>query len=169
MTALAAHITPEHEMFRDAAEEQGVQIQTERLDPMLVRGHSSRLRQVVNNLIDNAIKFNTPGGKVVLDLRAVPQHNAVSLKVRDTGRGISDQDLPLVFDRFFRGDQHGSQRPGNGLGLSICKAIITSHGGSIDVSSTLGQGTTFSITLPAYIEGSDADATPRTSLVASEV
>jgi signal transduction histidine kinase len=170
---LAKTVAKSIDMFRDAAEEQGVALSAERLDSVQVRGHAGRLRQVVNNLIDNALKFNRPGGSVTLDLRAAPLHNAVSLRISDTGIGISEQDLPHVFDRFYRGhaaaQARGTHRSGNGLGLSICKAIVTAHGGTIEVESTPDKGTTITVMLPAYIEGADAAASQELhSLIATE-
>jgi two-component system sensor histidine kinase BaeS len=107
------------------------------------------LRQVVNNLIDNGMKFNRPGGNVTLTVTQPTDDGTIQLRVGDTGRGIPAEDLPYLFDRFYRGDKSHSREhtPGNGLGLSICQSIIQSHQGQIEVTSTLDEGTTFEVTL----------------------
>lgn len=136
-------------MFRDTAEERGVTLLTPRLDNSFVSGDPKRLRQVVNNLIDNGMKFNRHGGTVTLTVTQLPDEPSVLLRVSDTGRGIPAEDLPYLFDRFYRGDKSHSREhtPGNGLGLSICQSIIQAHQGRIEVRSTLDQGTTFEVTL----------------------
>jgi len=136
-------------MFRDTAEDRGVTLLTPRLDIAYVQGDPKRLRQVVNNLIDNGMKFNRPGGSVTLTVTQQPDDGTVLFRVSDTGRGIPAEDLPYLFDRFYRGDKSHSREhtPGNGLGLSICQSIIQSHQGKISVTSKLDQGTTFEVTL----------------------
>src|SRR5262249_54432985 len=107
--------------------------------------------QVVNNLLDNALKFTPPQGRVSLDLRLDEASRLSILEVTDTGTGIAPHDLPRIFDRFYQGDK-ARERSGPsrslGLGLSICQAIVVAHGGTIDVASTLGRGTTFTVRLP---------------------
>lgn len=154
---LAKTVSKAVDMFRDAAEEQGVRLTADRIEPVQVHGHSNRLRQVVNNLIDNAIKFNKPGGCVTLDLRSVPSENAIRLKISDTGRGIAPEDLPRVFDRFYRANQppEVNSRNGNGLGLAICSAILAGYGGTIEVNSKLGVGTSFIVKLPIHVPQED--------------
>jgi len=136
-------------MFRDTAEERGVTLLTPRLDNGFVQGDPKRLRQVVNNLIDNGMKFNRPGGSITLTVMQLPDDSTVQLRVSDTGRGIPAEDLPYLFDRFYRGDKSHSREhtPGNGLGLSICQSIIQSHQGRIEVTSTLDEGTIFDVKL----------------------
>jgi two-component system, OmpR family, heavy metal sensor histidine kinase CusS len=136
-------------MFRDTAEERGVTLLTPRLDNCYVQGDPKRLRQVVNNLIDNGMKFNRPGGSVTLTIAQLPEESLVMLRVSDTGQGIPAEDLPYLFDRFYRGDKSHSREhtPGNGLGLSICESIIQAHQGKIEVTSTINEGTTFEVTL----------------------
>ncbi len=136
-------------MFRDTAEERGVTLLTPQLDNCYVQGDPKRLRQVVNNLIDNGMKFNRPGGNITLTVTQLPDEATVQLRVSDTGRGIPAEDLPYLFDRFYRGDKSHSREhtPGNGLGLSICQSIIQAHLGQIEVKSTLGVGTTFDVIL----------------------
>jgi two-component system sensor histidine kinase BaeS len=117
-----------------------------------VEGQGDRLRQVINNLIDNSLKFTPSGGQVLITLRYNPAGDRAILKVADTGAGISAEDLPHVFERFYCGDksrQRENQSHGNGLGLSICYSIVHNHGGTIRVESTLGRGAIFTVTLPA--------------------
>jgi signal transduction histidine kinase len=136
-------------MFRDTAEERGVTLLTPRLDNAIVHGDPKRLRQVVNNLLDNGMKFNRPGGSVTLTVTHFPDDATVRLRVSDTGPGIPAEDLPYLFDRFYRGDKSHSREhtPGNGLGLSICQSVVHAHHGQISVTSMLGEGTTFEVTL----------------------
>lgn len=112
-----------------------------------VTGDSMRLKQIVVNLVDNAIKYTSDGGKVSVSVTA--EDKKAVLKVTDTGIGIPAASLPLVFDRFYRADQARSRESGGtGLGLAIVKAICNAHGGTASVESTEGQGTTFRIELP---------------------
>jgi signal transduction histidine kinase len=109
---------------------------------------TERMTQVLNNLVSNSLRF-TSGGEIVL--AAAAAHGQVRISVRDTGEGIPAEDLPFIFDRFYRADR-ARQRENDGtsgLGLAIAKAIVEAHGGSITAESTLGQGTTMTITLPA--------------------
>lgn len=140
------------DMFQGVAENAGVQLQATRLEPVHIRGDDHRLRQVVNNLIDNAIKFTSSPGKVRVDLRLDTARNEAVLVVSDTGSGIAPDDLPHIFERFYRGDKSRRREQhawGMGLGLSICRSLIAAHGGRIDVASTLGSGTDFTVRLPA--------------------
>jgi len=108
---------------------------------------TDRLTQVLNNLVSNALRFTPPSGTIVLAAEAKDQ--AVLLKVSDTGSGIAPDDLPFVFDRFYRVDKSrqrmSEDSASSGLGLAIAKAIVEAHGGELNVASTLGQGTTFTI------------------------
>jgi two-component system sensor histidine kinase BaeS len=108
---------------------------------------TDRLTQVLNNLVSNALRYTPPNGTITLAAEAKEQ--AVFLKVSDTGSGIAPEDLPFVFDRFYRVDKSRQRMEGDsassGLGLAIAKAIVETHGGEIKVASTLGQGTTFTI------------------------
>lgn len=139
------------------AESARVQLEVEAPDRLLVPGIAGDLRLLVQNLVMNAIRYNLPGGSVRLDLRerngvvAAPSSGGlVELLVADTGIGISSSDLPRVFERFYRVDTARSrQTGGTGLGLSIVRHVAEQHGGSIDVDSELGAGTTFTVRLPA--------------------
>jgi heavy metal sensor kinase len=140
------------DMFRGAAEERGVELRFGRLDALPVRGDAQRLQQVVNNLIDNAVKFTPADGTVTVDLVHDRARQKAIVSVRDTGMGISPLDLPHVFERFYRGDksrQRESEIGGTGLGLSICQSIVHAHGGKIEIQSAPGQGATAIVTLPA--------------------
>jgi signal transduction histidine kinase len=139
------------EMFQVVAEANEVELAVRRLEPVLIHGDGDRLWQVVNNLIDNALKFTTAHGRVALDFWLdEPRHQCV-LEVADSGAGIAAHDLPRIFERFYQGDkarQRENPSRGLGLGLSICQAVVAAHGGTIEVASTLGAGTTFTVRLP---------------------
>lgn len=134
-----------HHAVADAA---GVKLAV-RTDPAVwVHADSDRLRQVLGNLVTNALRATPAGGGVTLC--ATSGGAAAFLRVVDTGTGIGPDALPYVFDRFWREDSARDRRTGgSGLGLAIARQIVTDHGGGIAVSSTLGAGTTFTITLPA--------------------
>ncbi|MEW6567524.1 MAG: ATP-binding protein [Chloroflexota bacterium] len=112
-----------------------------------VTGVPLRLRQVVANLLDNAIKYTPPGGRVAV--RARSEEEQVILEIADTGPGIPPADQPYLFDKFFRASNVPPEVSGAGLGLSIVKSIVDNHGGRIWVDSALGKGTTFTVVLPA--------------------
>ncbi len=145
------------DMFAAVADLKGVDLDVGRLPDVTICGNRHHLRQVVNNLLDNAVKFTAARGAVTVRLTADAARNgtgkdgtgAAVLVVSDTGPGISAEDLPQVFDRFFRADRaRRREGRGTGLGLSICKAVIAAHGGTIAAASVLGRGTTFTVTLP---------------------
>jgi signal transduction histidine kinase len=108
-----------------------------------VRADRMLLGNVILNLVDNAIKFTPLNGEVSIGVKVKNDHVVVSVK--DTGIGISQEDMPKLFVKFFQVDH---SVPGAGLGLSICKAIVEAHGGKIWVESQAGKGSTFSFTLP---------------------
>ncbi|HSY42927.1 MAG TPA: ATP-binding protein [Candidatus Acidoferrum sp.] len=138
-------ITDSIELVRPLADARGIKISTE-LSPLEIEGDSERLGQVVLNLLTNAIQYNHDGGEVKAVLK--PENGIVILAVSDTGQGIPAEDLPRVFERFYRADK--SRSSGNaGLGLAICQAIVAGHGGSIDVTSRENAGSTFTVRLPA--------------------
>jgi signal transduction histidine kinase len=106
-----------------------------------------RMVQVLGNLVSNALRYTPKGGQIVLSAHA--QNDAVLLQVQDTGNGIPPDELPHIFNRFYRADKSRQQSEGeSGLGLAIARAIVQAHGGSILAESEVGQGTTFQITLP---------------------
>ena len=129
------------EMVRPLATERGIQIQSD-VPSLECVGDAERIGQVVTNLLTNAIHFNREKGEVRLSARA--EGDVVLLAVADTGQGIPAEDLPHLFERFYRADKSRSRIQGrNGLGLAICKAIMDAHGGGIEVSSQPGAGSTF--------------------------
>lgn len=139
-------VTDSVEMVQTLAEERGVKIICE-LPSLEVTGDSERLGQVVTNLLTNAIQYNRPEGEVRVKLEA--QNGLAVLTVADTGKGIAPEDAPRVFERFYRADKSRTGAGNSGLGLSICKAIVEAHGGTIEVASLVGTGSTFTVRLPA--------------------
>ncbi|GAA4438909.1 sensor histidine kinase [Phytohabitans houttuyneae] len=130
------------------AESAGVRLMVASPGPAQVHADPDRLRQVLGNLVTNALRATSAGGSVTLSTTV--DGTAVVLRVADTGTGIAPASLPHVFDRFWRADSaRGRRTGGSGLGLSIARQIVTDHGGTITVASQLGVGTTFTITLPA--------------------
>lgn len=116
-------------------------------DQAVVMGDPDRLKQLLLNLVDNALKYTPPGGQVTLGLSRAEGWAAVA--VMDTGLGIPAEDLPRLFDRFYRVDKSRSRpQGGTGLGLSIARWIAEAHGGSIEVQSEVGKGSTFTVRLP---------------------
>jgi PAS domain S-box-containing protein len=115
-----------------------------------VRGDAQRLYQVVSNLLSNAIKYTQSGGQIGVALRADGEQ--VQLDVRDTGPGISPEAQTRIFERFYRAPSVATDDRGTGLGLAIVKSIVEQHGGRVWVTSTIGQGSTFSVSLPAWRE-----------------
>jgi two-component system sensor histidine kinase BaeS len=117
-----------------------------RLDPeVAVDGDATRLGQVVRNLLANALKFTPAGGRVAVEVSAGPE--GAVLAVRDTGPGIPEDELPRVFDRFWRGRRAGGT-PGSGIGLAVVDELVRAHGGSVEVGNAEGGGTVFGVTLP---------------------
>jgi heavy metal sensor kinase len=117
---------------------------------LTVQGDADRLKQVLLNLVDNAIKHTPEGGRVSIEA-GNPDGVTVHVSVSDTGIGIPSEDLPHVFERFYRVDKSRSRAQGGaGLGLAIAQSIIEAHSGRISVQSTVGAGTCFEFTLPAY-------------------
>jgi len=131
------------ELVKPMAEERAVKIFTE-LSSLEITGDSERLAQVVTNLLTNAIQYNLPDGTVRVKLES--QDGMAVLAVSDTGQGIAAEDLPRVFERFYRADRSRSTG-GNGLGLAISKAVVEAHGGTIEVASEENAGTTFTVRL----------------------
>lgn len=117
--------------------------------PLMVNADSQRLKQMLLNLLDNAIKYTQPGGRITLSL--FRDGSEAVIKIIDNGRGIPAEDLPHIFDRFFRHSRNTSDKgaPGSGLGLSIVKWIVDAHHGHIKASSATGGGTVFEVRLPA--------------------
>jgi signal transduction histidine kinase len=133
---------------RAMADDRGIDISLDLpVGEVVVRGDVDRLRQVLGNLISNALRYTPPGGQVTL--RAWREGEEVSISVQDSGPGMAADDLPRVFDRFYRTDAARARASGgSGLGLAIARALVEAHGGTIEVRSTLGEGTTFALSIP---------------------
>ncbi|MGB4863699.1 MAG: HAMP domain-containing sensor histidine kinase [Tepidiformaceae bacterium] len=136
------------EVFALRSEESGVELDISVLGRAHVRGDFDRLEQVMNNLLDNAFRHTPTGGGVKVACRDL-QPGTLQVTVADTGPGIPPNDLPHMFERFYRGENHNeSSRKGYGLGLAISREIVRAHGGEIWATSEPGSGTTFVFTLP---------------------
>jgi len=143
------------EIFSAAAEVADVHLSAQVQPGVHIDGNRQYLRQVINNLLDNAIKYTPAGGSVLVQLKANGMHES-ELRVEDTGVGIAAEDLPRVFERFYRGDkarrrEHGAR--GTGLGLSICQSVIEAHGGKISIQSRPNGGTAVMVVLPSAANG----------------
>jgi signal transduction histidine kinase len=135
------------EQMRLMAEDRGVELECSSLEPTVVRGDRGRLKQVIVNLLDNAIRFTPRGGTVMV--RTARDDLYSILEVHDTGIGIPTAALPHVFERFFRVDEARSREDGGaGLGLSIAKSICSAHGAQIEVESEVGNGSCFRVVFP---------------------
>jgi two-component system phosphate regulon sensor histidine kinase PhoR len=140
------------ERFQSQAEKASVRLHSEAPSPLSLVANRDQMEQVLVNLIDNAIKYTPSGGKV--EVKAETGEGQVVIRVTDTGIGIMSQDLPRLFERFYRVDKARSrQSGGTGLGLSIVKHIVETHGGKVSVESEFGRGSVFSVTLPIEPKG----------------
>lgn len=143
---LAALATSTAEQMCLLAEDKGITISSEAPRPVIIEGDRARLKQVVVNLLDNAIKYTPDGGKIRLSV-AAGESKAI-LEVEDNGIGIPAEARPHIFERFFRVDKARSREMGGaGLGLSIVKSICAAHGGRVDFQSTEGAGSSFRVEL----------------------
>ena len=133
------------ELYRYVAEEKHITLKTAYPQELYLTADRDRLSQALGNLLDNALKYSSPGGDV--EIQAEERPGQVMVLVRDSGPGISSEDLPKIWDRLYRGDKSRSQR-GMGLGLSLVKAIIEAHQGYIEVSSGPDAGSVFAVYLP---------------------
>ena len=141
----AKTISDSVEMVQTLAEEKNVKI-ISGLPPLKISGDPERLAQVVTNLLTNAIQHNKPAGEV--RVRLAEESGLAVLTIADTGSGIAAEDLPRVFERFYRADKSRTGAGNSGLGLAICKAIVEAHGGTIEAASVSRAGATFSVRLP---------------------
>jgi len=132
---------------------QGVVVRLGAEDQARVLGDSDRLRQLLLNLVDNAVKYTPAGGEVTLTLRRAD--GWVKIDVYDTGIGIGPEDLPHIFERFYRADRSRGGHGGSGLGLSIALWIAQAHGGRLEAESEPGKGSTFTLSLPEISETHD--------------
>lgn len=127
--------------------ETGVEVRLEEVDQVQLLGDADRLKQLILNLVDNAVKYTPAGGEVYVSL--TKNGGFAQLTVRDTGIGIPEEDIPFIFDRFYRVDKARTRaHGGSGLGLSIARWIVEVHDGDIEVTSQVGEGTTFIVRLP---------------------
>jgi signal transduction histidine kinase len=141
------------DLYHDVADAKGVTLHVGKRDEVVVSGDRTRLEQVAANLIDNAVKYTPAGGRV--DVAIGREDGRAMLEVSDTGSGIPEPELPRIWDRLFRGDTSRTER-GLGLGLSLVKAIVEAHGGTVGVTSEIGKGSTFTVSLPAAPQAPEA-------------
>jgi signal transduction histidine kinase len=134
------------ELYEDLAEEHGLKIRVDIPADLVVPLDRNRMRQVLANLLDNAVKYTASGGSI--DITARSDDGWVLIAVADTGVGITADELPHIWDRLYRGDKSRSTR-GLGLGLSLVRAIVEAHGGQVHAASTPGAGSRFELRLPA--------------------
>jgi len=133
--------------FSSQAVSFGIDLVTEVANPNHeITADYDRLNQALTNLITNALRYTVKDGKITIRTEAI--QNGARFTLSDTGAGIPQEDLPFIFDRFWRGDKTRRDRIHSGLGLAIAKQIVLAHGGTIDVESKLGKGTKFVIDLP---------------------
>jgi signal transduction histidine kinase len=114
-----------------------------------------RVRQIITNLVSNAVKFTAQGSVTV---HVEPRGSFIAINVRDTGPGIPREQTAAIFEEYRQLGDAGSRRGGTGLGLAITKRLVLMHGGTVDVSSEMGRGSTFSVTLPRYTGGASTTA-----------
>lgn len=150
-TAPAALLEQVAQSYRVQAIDKGISLKVEASPTLPVLNvDPQRLTQVLGNLLQNALRYTPTGGAVTLSAALQETNNAlpsVQLQVRDSGSGIAPDDLPFIWERSYRGDKARAQE-GSGLGLAIARSIVEAHGGTIAVASVVGQGSTFTITLP---------------------
>jgi signal transduction histidine kinase len=151
---LAAVVSEACDLYRDVVEEKGVALGVGVPGEIHVEVDRARFRQVVANLLDNAVKYTPAGGRI--DITGRVAADSVELRVADTGVGIAESDQPRVWDRLYRSDASRGER-GMGLGLSLVKAIVEAHGGRVALRSALGQGSAVSVFLP--VTAGDANMT----------
>lgn len=142
-----------HEFYAPMAVDLGIEFVVKEIDDVSIHVDKPRLWQCFCNILDNAFKFTGEGGRV--RLTAKRDGMGVSVSISDTGIGIVEEDLPYIFERFFKADK-GRRGQGYGLGLNLSRAIVAMHGGKIEVHSIVGKGTTFSIILPGQLPDSAA-------------
>ena len=158
-----------HELLADVATSFTPQAESEGIDlcvvadaatPLSLYGDPGRLDQVLSNLVSNALRYTPQGGRITLNAAPLPTPTGeqVQIEVADTGQGIAPDELPFIFDRFWRGDRARTHSggAGSGLGLAITAQLVKAHGGTITVNSTPGQGSTFTVTLPVGVSDEGA-------------
>lgn len=146
MSQLAASLA---EQLEPLAEARSIQLRCEAPDEVVVEGDAGWLQRLLLNLLDNALKFTNASGRIVI--RVSREDQTARIEIRDTGIGLSAEDAERVFERFFRADPaRSSSIEGAGLGLSLVRWIAGQHGGRVSVQSRLGEGSTFTVTLPLW-------------------
>ena len=136
--------------FSAQAASLNVELRTEVSNPeQELNADYDRLDQVLSNLLSNALRHTFKGGTISIETETVPgAERSVRIRIQDTGAGIAPEDLPFIFDRFWRGDKSRSERIHSGLGLAIVKQLVQAHGGTVEAQSEVGKGTMFVIELP---------------------
>jgi signal transduction histidine kinase len=138
--------------FSSQAMKQGIRLEERIAAPdQRITADYERLSQVFSNLVSNALRYTPDGGSISLETEAiVVDRRRVRIRIKDTGKGISPEDLPFIFDRFWRGEKSRPREghASSGLGLAIARQLIQGHGGIIEAQSTEGKGTTFIVELP---------------------
>lgn len=143
---ISALIDSVTDLYRYVAEEKNIAVRVNAPQIFYLNVDRNRLQQVLANLLDNAVKYTPRDGEIAIEVHREGQHLFISIK--DTGRGIPLQELPRIWDRLYRVDKSRSER-GLGLGLSLVRAVVQAHKGSVEVSSELGKGSCFVVYLPA--------------------
>ena len=143
--ALGVFMESVYEFYSPLALDSDIVFELENTEDVSIRIDKARMWQGISNIVDNAFKFTGEKGSILLSAKAYG--NGVMITVSDTGIGMEKKDLPYIFERFFKADK-GRANQGYGLGLSLAKAVVALHGGTITVESTMGKGATFSILLP---------------------
>jgi two-component system sensor histidine kinase BaeS len=133
-------------VHRAAATAKGLAFQTQSSGDLVIEADPARLRQMLGNIVANAVRYTDHGH---IELRAIATDDGVCFEISDTGPGIAAEDVPHVFDRFWRAEKSRSRRGGgSGLGLAITKHLVHAHAGQIEVTSEVGVGTTVTVRLP---------------------
>jgi heavy metal sensor kinase len=137
------------QLVNKIAEQKGIQIKVHVDEAVEIQGDSERLKSALLNLLDNAVKYSQTGGEVRVSLSILtsPDREA-QITVADNGHGISPDDLPHIFERFYRASSNRGESSGSGLGLAIAQRVISLHSGDIQVASELSEGTVFTVNLP---------------------
>jgi heavy metal sensor kinase len=146
---ISAVIRDACDLFQSTAEDKGLTMVCQAGEKINVDGDIRLIQRMIANILDNAIKFTSPDGRVDVSIHA-DGNRGVQIAITDTGIGISPEDLPQIFERFYRCDPSRSQA-GTGLGLSFARTVARAHGGDIFVKSTPDQGSTFTVTLPGFV------------------
>jgi PAS domain S-box-containing protein len=145
VTSLDKELRELYDAYQPRTVHSGIQLELRNENLPSIEADSQRLRRAFTNLLDNAFKFSKEGGTITLSAEETDQ--TVRIDIKDEGRGIDPDDLPLIFDIFHRG-KHADEKTGQGIGLATVKAIVEGHGGEVIVKSEPGKGSTFTVILP---------------------